>query len=315
MLKGGILLVFIFVTEVLIMNNLPDFYRIKLLTKSSGHTEEQREYCFKNNLFAIGWPINDSVNSVEEYLEYAKNEYSQDTFNKLYYSYNNLNRMKINDFIWVQKDSRNYYLGQVDSEISYTDEHIHDIGLTRRCSKWKHIDFDDVPGIVTSYYAGPGKVLEYCKSINESDDIKQYCVWLYNDKNYNIAITNGINLLHYEDLEDLMGLFLQFGYEGTKYYIHPSTNKLSTKAIEYELRNESGEKFGIQCKIGKSKVNEKTLRTLINNGYRIFVCTYGSEEYNNKSITKIPINELWDWAKKHEGLLPKRIKNYINISM
>ena len=297
------------------MGNLPDFYRIKLLTKSSNHKEEQREDCFKNNLIAIGWPIEESINSLNEYLNYAKKKYSQDTFNKLNYSYNNLNRMKIGDFIWVQKDSRNYYLGQVDSEIIYDDEYIHDIGLIRRCSEWKHVDFDDVPGIVTSYYAGPGKVLEYCKSINENDDIKRYCMWLYNDKNYKIIINSGISLLHYEDLEDLMGLFLQYGYKGTKYYIHPSTNKLSTKAIEYELRNDNGEKFGVQCKIGKSTVkeNEKTLKALINDGYRIFVCTYGNEEYDDKRITKISINEIWGWAVEHKELLPERIKNYINV--
>ena len=205
-----------------------DFYRIKLLTKSSGHPEEDRKYCFKHHLFAIGWPIKDYVGTIEEYKKAAEKKYckGKELSGNINSSYKNMKKIKKGDYIWTQEDSRTYYLGKVDSEILFDEDYVNWLGLTRRCEKeWQKIEFNDVPGIVTSYFAGPGQVLVSCNSINECEDMKKYCEWLYNGKEGKLKISDYTHLLHYDDLEDLLGLYLQYGcYKNIKYYIRLQIN-------------------------------------------------------------------------------------------
>lgn len=295
---------------------MSDFYRIKLLTRSSGHPEEDRKFCFDNNLFAIGWPVDEDVKDIAQYKKSAEKKYcsGKELSGNINSSFNNMKNIEKDDFVWTQKDARTYCLGKVNSKIIFKSDYIRRFGLTCSCEKWKEINFDDVPGVVTSYFAGPGQVLVCCNSINENEDIKDYCNWLYNDKKTKIKISNYKKLLHYDDLEDLLGLFLQgSGYKGKRYYIHPSTNKLSTKLIEYELRGEDGEKIGIQCKIGNSTVNSNNLKELTEKGYKIFVSTNNNRICEGKNIENITVEELWTWAKNHQKILPDRIKNYISL--
>lgn len=295
-----------------------DFYRIKLLTKSSEHPEEDREDCFKYHLFAIGWPVEGCVRSIEEYKDAAEKKYcnGKELSGNINSSYKRMKDIKIGDYIWTQKNARTYCLGKVSSDIIFENKYINRFGLTRKCEKeWLDIDFNDVPGIVASYFAGPGQVLVSCNSINECEDMKKYCEWLYNGKEGKLKISDYTHLLHYDDLEDLLGLYLQYGcYKNTKYFIHPSTNKLSTKSIEYELRDESGEKVGIQCKIGNSFVTSDNLKEFTNKGYKIFVTTRSNSPCLGENIINIPIEILWEWAKLHQKILPERIQNYILLT-
>ena len=294
-----------------------DFYRIKLLTPSSKHPPEHRDFCFEKNLFAIGWEVDGNINTIEDYENAAKIKYckGKNLSGNINSSYKNIKNMEIGDYIWTQKDARTYYLGKVDSEILFDSDYANWLGLTRSCGEWKEINFNEVPGIVTSYFAGSGQVLVCCNRLNESEDIKKYCEWLYNKTKGKPKISDYKNLLHYDDLEDLLGLFLQYGeYNDKKYYIHPSTNKLSTKAIEYELRSEDGEKIGIQCKIGDSSVDSNTLTEFTQKGYTILVATKNDNDCVGENIKKIPIDVLWTFAKKHQEILTDRIKNYISLT-
>lgn len=269
----------------------------------SEHKEENdRKYCIDNNILAIGWG-NSLVDTFEEYknaLQEQKISRGQKT------SLNNILNIKVDDFVWTQKDGRTFLLGKVTSDI-FIDTARKRIGPTRKCL-WKYIDFDDVPGKVLSCFVGFGTTLQ---KVDTDNNFQKYCEWLYANKNAEISLDSYKSLLHSDDLEDLLGLYLQKQF---KYYILPSTNKQGSKLIEYELRNDNGEKACIQCKIGGSTVGKEIFEEFKN--YKIFISTFRDDDYDKygNNVKTIKMDTLCEWASKNTNILPERIKNYIKIS-
>lgn len=279
-------------------------YRIKLFALNEGeHKEENdRKYCIDNNIFAIGWG-NNYVSTFEEYKNALKGE-KISRGQKI--SLNNMLNVAIGDYVWAQKDGRTFLLGKVTSDI-FLDNTRKRIGPTRKC-KWRYIDFDDVPGKILSCFVGLGTTLQ---KVDVDSNFQKYCEWLYENKNEKICLDNYKSLLHSDDLEDLLGLYLQKKFE---YYILPSTNKQGSKLIEFELRNNHGEKACIQCKIGASTVGKEIFEEFKN--YKIFISTFRDDDYDKfgTNVKTIKIDELGKWAKENKNILPERIKNYIKIS-
>lgn len=284
-------------------------YRLKLFTSESGHEKKDRNYCIDNNIMAIGWPIN-GVADINTYRKQAKNhkDYSnnENLSGGLKVSLNAIENIKKRDLVWTQIDGLDYRLGQVVGDCEIID----DIGPSRKCV-WKEIKFDYIPGDIISRFVGRGYVL--CK-VHCSEDLEEYCRQLYENKEKDIHINSIKNLLHYDDLEDLAGLYLQ---EEKKYYIIPSTNKQGAKLIEYEMRDKYGNKACIQCKIGNSSVEVDKICNKFAD-YKIFICVLDERQKNNytdkkRNIEEITFDELFKWARKHKKILPQRIQNYLSL--
>lgn len=284
-------------------------YRLKLFTSKSGHEKEDRNYCIDNNIMAIGWPIN-GVKDIDTYQKKAKEHknYSDNMNLKrgLMVSLNALKDIKKGDFVWTQINGLDYRLGQIVGDCEVND----DIGPSRKCV-WKKIKFDYIPGDIISKFVGRGYVL--CK-VHCSKELEEYCYQLYENKEKDIHINSIKNLLHYNDLEDLAGLYLQ---EEKKYYIIPSTNKQGAKLIEYEMRDKFGNKACIQCKIGNSCVEVDNICKEFKD-YKIFICVLDERQKGNytdkeRNIEEITFDELLRWAQKHKNILPQRIQNYLSL--
>ena len=184
--------------------------------------------------------------------------------------------------------------------------------LQKKC-EWKLIEnFDDIPGQIISNFVGRGITL--CK-MRLNEDLKKYCDWLYHGKldNDKPKMENCFSLFHSDDLEDLVGLYLQ--KEG--YYIIPSTNKKGQKLIEYELINDEGEKACVQCKIGNSQVTDEMVKVIQENfkGFKIYVSTFAENIITDNSIKFISKEILLDFAKKNKNILPQKIKNYLSFEI
>lgn len=278
-------------------------YRIKLFALNEGqHKEENdRKYCIDNNIFAIGWG-NNCVSTFEEYQNALK---GQKISRGQKISLNNMLNVTIGNYIWTQKDGRTFLLGKVTSNI-FLDNTRKRIGPTRKC-QWKYINFDDVPGKILSCFVGLGTTLQ---KVNTNEIFEKYCQWLYENKKSKIIIKDCRYLLHSDDLEDLLGLYLQKTYN---YYILPSTNKQGAKLIEFELRDNNGNKACVQCKIGDDTVGDEIFEEF--KDYQIFISTLRDDEYRNKgnNVQAIKINELLNFAKGNQNIIPERIKNYINL--
>ena len=116
-------------------------------------------------------------------------------------------------------------------------------------------------------------------------------------------------------MEDLLGLYLQ---KEKGYFIIPSTNKSSTKLIEYELRRKNNgkiEKSCVQCKTGTSIVEDDIFKDEEFKDYKIYISTINNDNYDNKrdNVKTIYTDDLWNWAKDNKELLPERIQKYIEI--
>lgn len=296
---------------------MSDIYRIKLFTKSSeGEHDGDQKYCIDNNLVAIGWGLVDEPNiSVEEYEKRVQDQHGHESNFKV--SFNNMKKMKENDFVWVEINARDYRLGKIKSDYYIINDKENPekcrMGLTRKC-EWKKINFNDVPGEIINSCAQRGCTL--IQKRNLDDSFKEYFEYLYDEKDYQGSCNlNYKKLLHYDDLEDLLGLYLQ-KEEG--YYIIPSTNKSSTKLIEYELRrikDNQLQKACVQCKTGTSTVNDDIFNDKDFKSYNIYVSTINNDNYDNKgnNVTTVYTDTLWNWAKENRELLPDRLQKYLKI--
>lgn len=281
-------------------------FRLKLFTSNAGEQHKgDRNYCLDNNLAAIGWPIDKNTDSINDFINKARKQYkNQRGFNT---ASNTIIEMQVGDLCWVQVKGDDYRLGKIKSDILYhKDPNNPRIGLRRKCI-WKKINFDYIPGKVISCFCGRTGTLQKINDISYD-----YCNWLYEDKQNNVKIQDIKSLLHYDDLEDLLGLYLQ----DKGYYILPSTNKQSTKLIEYELRDKKGNKACVQCKIGNSTVDDELFNDERFKDHTIFISTISDNNYDikGKNVKTIEIDELLSFAKTHFDILPERIKNYIKLS-
>lgn len=285
---------------------MTNVFILKLFTKGTIENDyASQKYCLDNNYASIGWG-SDEQKTVTEIFEERKNDKSFMT------SYNNLCRkMKEGDFVWTQaNNARDFKLGKILDEECITVKDKPIIGITRRC-EWHDINFDDVPGEIINAYQRRTRTLIQKHNLNEN--IINYFEYIYNP-NKDTQKLDYEKLLHYDDLEDLLGLYLQVE---ENYFIIPSTCKTSTKFIEYELikkeEDETIKKACVQCKTGETKVNLETIGINDFKNYHIYLSTMKNDEYKGENITTIKTDELWDWAKKNKTLLPGRIQKYIEI--
>ena len=284
------------------------FYRVKLFTNREDHIDD-KEYCLDSAhpLIGIGWG-DESCTDIKQYLKVVPE--LESNYKNFCYPYKCLSEMKIDDtYVWTKIDGLTYALGKIKSEL-FIDKSRPRMGAVRRC-EWKKIDFDFVPGKITNYFVGGGRTLV---KMDISKSLEEYCKRLYCNAEGSLKDINLNDLIHYDDLEDLLGLYLQ----SKGYYIYPSTNKQSSKLIEYELINKAtGKRACVQCKTGNDVVGDEIFEQF--KDYEIFISTTLDIDYNDKkvddgvAVTTVYTSTLWDWARSNQKLLPKRIQNYINV--
>ncbi len=302
-----------------------NIFIVKLFTKGTyEYVQGAQEYCFSHKppLVAIGWGVeeNDIINikDVEDFV-YKKHKDSKGFIT----AYNHISKnMKKGDFVWTQyNNGRNFMLGKITDDKCFIDKRNPLIGFARHC-EWRPIDYNDVPGeIINSYQR---RTITLFKKHNLKNFEEYFNYLYYGSENYVLTKKQDYKqLLHYDDLEDLLGIYLNKAIdektgEKYEYYIIPSTNKISTKLIEYELRRETNgiiEKACVQCKTGNSSVPEDFFKLEEFKDYHIFISTMKNENYDSKgtNVTTILTDTLWNWAKKNKTLLPGRIQKYIDI--
>ncbi len=295
-------------------------WRIHLFTKD-GQDEynEYRQYCIDKGLLAIGWIVeeNKSYENFEEYVKEGKEKGERED-NDVYKTpfikaTNAMRNIKRGDYCWTRGDNGKYYLGIMEDDdiICKKIDDYPDIGCYRKC-KWTEFELDDVPGkVISCLIAG--------STLQRIDDIGALLYshfLLTKDKTVISGEDNFFSILHPDDIEDLVGIYLQ--YEKNYIYV-PSTNKKGTAVIEYMLinREKPYKKAVIQCKSGYSSIDEK----LFGEDYEeyeiyLFVVDGSVPEIKEKDknrIIKIEKKKLFDFCVKNKEILPNRIKKYIEM--
>ncbi|MCQ2734677.1 MAG: hypothetical protein MJ212_01845 [Alphaproteobacteria bacterium] len=322
------------------MSNL---WRIHLFGDAEGDSKnEARTYCIKNKIMAIGWPCWIKHDDVEEYLKKyklvegwtKKNGNCKDPVNRI------IEQVQENDYVWTyDKQEGRYCIAKVVDKQAHIpvpsdDKLFKWFGVYRSVENWCYCDNFEVPGKVINgcikgqtLQAVDSCLFEYSKYLYQKKHTKNPNLIFKQEENSEDTLKN---LLHYDDLEDLLGLWLQIGNE---YVVFPSTNKQGTKDYEYILKKKDGSrKAVIQCKTGYSGIDASKFNKYVNDDYNVYLATtFGiisnkpenMIEINNQNskindysaqMYSVSIKYLLDWAAKNEKILPDRIKYYLEIT-
>lgn len=315
---------------------MTNIYKINLFTydvkeEDCNHTtQDYKNYCLKNDILGWGWSRGKEaalVNTLDEYKEdYAK---SYGKSHSLSIACNKIKYMQEGDYCWTYIDG-NWYLGKIYGKFKFTaPDNYPAFGMLRGC-KWRRIeDSDLVPGCISVYSINDRTV----KHLDEKDDFVHYCELLYNNNKQKSLKLNFWHLVHYEDLEDIVGLYLQ---KEKNYLIFPSTNKTGTKDYEYKLV----QKFNpyknaiIQCK-NNDNIEEEIWNKFESGEYKnlqIFILTIKEDihpeksnyekcsnhifkwSFDNNRINVFDSEKLKQWAIDNKNILPKRIQKFLDIS-
>lgn len=313
-------------------------YKIKITDENKYDSEGYKNYCIEHKVLGWGWVCSNGAkcgNSIETYYkdykdEYYKSEYYKESKKKctaLTKAYNQIKPMQKDDFVWVRVDGK-WYLGKISGDFTFCPpENYPEFGMLRSC-EWKEINKDLVPGNILTYSKNDNTI----RRIEKNDSFIKYCQYLYGDLKEKPQNLNFWDLAHYEDLEDIVGLYLQ-KEEG--YLIFPSTNKMGTEDYEYMLiqKAEPYKKAIIQCK-NNSCIGEYNWEKFEDGEYKdkkVYILTikndpHPEKKYTEYSETKIfkwsykgrifvfNPNELKKWAAKNKDILPERIKTYLEMS-
>lgn len=327
--------------------------------------DEYRNFCLTQNIVAVGWPAKrDRIyESAESYIQAVEGMFPEPYKSaKSWHTARNAFKDMVTQesFVWTWTDGNTYYLGKIkagEKLLWNSGEHrktlenklaeyrqnegndpnhkidLDEFGLWVPC-QWKKIEqFDEVPGNV---------IARFRQTICQVKHDDGYSKFLYDPESSQLSASDFWNWAHYDDLEDLVGLYLQ-KEEG--YFMFPSTNKQSTKDYEFELVHHSGDKKAIiQCK-HKGKIDTNRLKQYKKDIYLLNVKTpvvinepkdwtimidgqkcimgktskYKDEENIEHNIFVFDSKKLKEWAseknnKENRKILPVRIQKFLNFS-
>lgn len=286
------------------------------------HKESFNKWLEKE-FIGIGWSkeekflegLNETELNIEDirnhiYTKLKKDNHKTRSFN----SYTNIlfYRMKKGDYVWIRCNGI-YKLGVIEDETcSYntnpSEEFIPDkyqIGFYR---KVKFLDKDfiesEVPGKIVASFRIPS-TLQGVKEIG--NELTLYCKTNVENKKVCFPIYNWKNLLSAEDIEEIVGLYLQIEKE---LYIYTSTCKDDTNFIEFQLIDRKGKLYGLQVKSGDENINADDYFEL-SKKMTIFLFASSDnisnvEKYPN--IEKIESKEITLFIEKNLKLLPEKIR-------
>lgn len=282
------------------------------INPASNDDVDPRRFCLDNDILGFGWPIESESDDVtwEEYEAKAEEKYGGRSWstatNALY------GRMEIGDLCWTRDHNGSYYLGEVTGPWKYEGGSEHrnaDIVNLRDC-QWVEVGSPD---------AVPGKVID---SLNvggtlqrvTGDTIEEYSSLLYSrlaetgENKRSVDTDNIFSLLHHEDCEDLVGLYLQ----ENGYRLIPSTCKTGTVKYEYVLKHRgTGEKAYAQVKGGSVSLDAEDYETLDGT---VFLFTSGGDRRGTASNVKfIEPSTIRAFMQESRQILPDRVVEWMRI--
>lgn len=343
---------------------MTNVYKVQLFRWDLSNRDDYRKYAIEENIVAFGWPAKETVSSVEEYCDIGEKWFSKERKDR----YTNLTSWRHvlkclrqpnenETFLWTQDDKSRFYLGKLKGTLELPSEQNWKLNNSQvergkvgivRCCEWHQIPSIFVPGDIATYARNDGTIRLIATNNDEkyNPDYIHYCQFLY--KNYDklneesgwekIKGINFYQLLHTDDLEDLVGIFLQ---KELNYLVFPSTNKQGTKDYEYRLickekdnETQKHHEAIIQCK-NNANIPWDTLKKYTEeNIYVLSVKETKNKEDSRTLDSKNMCSEDWDmgwqskdgrikmfdakkleaWARNNQDILPKRIQNFLNFS-
>ncbi|GAB3040130.1 hypothetical protein [Spirosoma pulveris] len=270
-------------------------------------------YCIQNDVAGIGWPVTSKPASPSDYVDLVKKTYGRATAAVAFAT-----KPQPGHLIWTRSRNGEYYLGRIDDEQGdwrYSDKPLHldlDIPNQRGCH-WIYVGNEaNVPGKIVACF----RPVNAFQAIRDPE-MERYSRWLYANPKGSLEIDTSDNrtidptaffkMISADECEDIVGLYLQ---KIRGYCLIPSTSKRETIGYEFILHHgETGQTAAVQVKQGSVALDER----LKNVADRIFLfSTQGAASVTASNVEVLSIQELYAFLSKHEYLLPKKIRYWLD---
>ena len=288
-------------------------WRVKL-NPDSTHGINSADFCIGKNIVGIGWPVDEAPKDKEEYFSLGKAKYTDKWALGWRRATNDfILRMDVDDLVWVRSGVGEYYLGRIKDVWEYRGSKEYqeaDVVNVRSCPWFPVGTLSHVPGKISASFRA-GSTMQ--RVIQESAII--YSKYLFNQLIGSEVYSRELkpeadifSLLSDEDLEDLVGLYLQLKLG---YLIWPGTCKRDTPLVEFELVSKDGKiKASAQVKSGETVINMDDFVDCKGLVYLFAAC----EQYigtAKENFIQIPKADLDNFMHDHEAALPRRIQEWM----
>lgn len=299
-------------------------FRLNLKTGSAENyvdPDELFEHCLEKNIIGVGWPVDEPVNSVEEWVKEGEKKYNNRSFLP---AANNMDKIKKDDLIWIRNHGT-YYLCRAKgkAKIEYDKEHdlvcVVDVCIARIGTLEKI-----AAKIRNSFIARAA--IQRIHSNTEDNEIELISKLLYNKYNeehwaYELPsnkLINPVKLLQSETIEEILGLYLQTH----GYYIFSGTNKLSTQTYEYVdvNKDEPHEKVYTQVKTGGATISIDVFKDILEKETDSKLYYYAEKENNEVASSDyssrckyISPDVLNEFIKANRKIVPEYVNELFDL--
>lgn len=285
-------------------------WRINLKPATSG--VDPREFCLAKGILGVGWALGDAESlSWEEYSRVPREEKWKGWAAALGALHD---RMKVNDLVWTRDRQGNYYLGRVAGPWRYigTEEHRQAAIVNVRPCKWIKVGTTDaVPGPIVHGFRG-----QTLRAASGGKTVRAFSQFKYNaladDYTYEIEPLDIelFSLLHADDLEDLVALYLQ----ERGYRVIPSSAKKGTPRYEFVLRHaDDGRKVVAQVKT-KEDLNARAYTDI--EADEVFLLSAKGKCRGNpgSGVYCLDPAELKRFAYERRSVMPDKIRTWMDMA-
>ena len=294
-------------------------FRIHIRPTGGGNDQEASfNYCLKQGLVGMGWPVEETGKSRlswDEYIAAAKDKYGYRAVESPRYMNRNV---KANDLIWTRDTNGKYYLGRITCPWEYLADEVSlrfDIVNFCRCERILPCRVDEVPGKVVACFRPP-RVIQAIRDATMTTYSKILWNKLSQTEHYSLesqADTDVYAFLDDQATENAVAIYLQM----RGWLLLPETRKADTMGYEYILiQRETLEKAVVQVKTGNTSLDQdEWWSNFGKNGVKIFLFqSYGNYTGSkHREVECIDPVELQTFLFSERQVLPQSIRYWVDF--
>lgn len=290
---------------------MPQLWRIHTRPDHKMETDPTR-FCVENNVVGVGWAVDASADILhwDDYEKLVKEQSPEWLEGNSFMPAMNalIDNMNVGDLVWTRSRDGIYYLGKcmglwrhaIDSKFKEADT------VNIRACQWKEVGvMTNVPGKVVSSFI-PSRTIQRVVD----DSALGYSQLLLNEK-ITVPIDNIFSLMSAEDLEDVVGLYLQ---QRHGYWFVPSSRSRKNDTIMYEyiMMDEDGNEIAVQVKSGCVSINVADYYELSKRARVFLFCSSGNYVGGNgqDNIVVIHPREIEAFLLSKTSILPSKISRW-----
>jgi hypothetical protein len=272
------------------------------------------KFCLDEQLVGLGWRVQRVPRDEGDYFAQGKLEYGDAGWKKATGAI--IQKMHVDDLVWARKKTGEYLLARVTGPWIYRhdpDSFAMDMVNTRTC-EFVRVG-PSVAGVVVNAFI-PNATLQ--KILSPTATHYSRLVWnrLTASEHYAVTPSHGgpdfLELLQDDDLEDLIGIYLQCTRDLA---VIPSSRspRNDTIAYEYQLMSRSsGEIFFVQVKGGRSRPRASDYSELPGTVFLFSPAGYLPGDAAN--VVCIDRSEIDSFVAEHIGLLPPKLRVWFDFA-